>query len=280
MVAVLLPVLGLLGAVVLLVLLAVTRQRLLLAGVASWVLFTAVAVSLPWLPSSTGTPRGAVTVAVANVLTDNAEPAAAAADILAIDAEVVVVPEDNPEVHRHLVDEFPHVYGDTDERVWVGVYSRVPSVELPSDDQRVRGVRHTRVRIDGPQPFVLWALHLPRPWFTTNGAAQMRPRGHARTVDDVLEVIDAEDLPVVVAGDLNLTDRGRGYRRMTSDLDDAMRSLEGGRTSLKPLFRPLLLRIDHILEPPDWCADEARRFRISGSDHRGVAARIGPCASG
>jgi endonuclease/exonuclease/phosphatase (EEP) superfamily protein YafD len=105
----------------------------------------------------------------------------------------------------------------------------------------------------------------------------MRPGGHARTLSKFVDAIDAETGPVVVAGDLNLTDRGRGYRELTAHLDDAMRGIRGGRTEVKASYRPLLLDIDHILEPPAWCADGARRFHISGSDHRGVTARVGPC---
>ena len=271
--------LGLLGAAAMVVLTAVTRHRRFLAGAASWVVFTGVATFVPWLPISTGTPTDGVTVAVANVLTENPDPEAAAADILAVDADVVVVPEARPRIHRILSAEYP--FSDRDSRFgsWVGVYSRLPATLLANLPEQLDldGSRYSRVEIGGRRPFVLWALHLPRPWFTSEGTFQMRPRRHARMLDGVIEAMDTEELPVVAAGDLNLTDRGRGYRRMTRELDDAMRSINGRRTSLKTPFRPLLLRIDHILEPPDWCADRARRFEITGSDHRGVTARIGPC---
>ena len=270
--------LALAGTVVLVALTAVTRERRFLAGASSWVLFGAVATFVPWLPISTGTPVNGVTVAVANALAKNPDPEAAAADILALDADVVVVPEDSGAIHELLAEAYPFAHRDVRLRGFVGVYSRLPARLLPYPDGLIERHRYARVAIGGDRPFVLWALHLPRPWFTTEDTSQMRPRRHAEYLDRVIDAMAEETLPVVVAGDLNLTDRGRGYRRITRDLDDAMRSVNGRRTSLKTAFRPLLLRIDHILEPPDWCADRARRFRITGSDHRGVAARIGPCA--
>jgi endonuclease/exonuclease/phosphatase (EEP) superfamily protein YafD len=139
------------------------------------------------------------------------------------------------------------------------------------DDDRAQ-----RLVVDGR--FVLWALHLPRPWITPRGDTWMRPGGHARTLDRFLRRFEDEELPVILAGDLNLTDRGRGYRRITDGRRDAMRGIVGSYTSVKRPFRPLLLRIDHILVPEDWCADGQRRYGIAGSDHRGVTARVGPCA--
>jgi endonuclease/exonuclease/phosphatase (EEP) superfamily protein YafD len=39
----------------------------------------------------------------------------------------------------------------------------------------------------------------------------------------------------------------------------------------------LLLRIDHVFVPGDWCADDGGRFPLTGSDHRGVKVTVGPC---
>lgn len=268
-------------AVVTLALLTVAAlrwRRALLAAAASWVLFGGVAVVAPWLPLSTGHPADGVTVAAANVLTGNAHPTLAATDLMATGADVLVVPEVSTGVHHFLAKVYPFAHRQAPNGGSMGVYTRLPATVLPEVPGTINHERYLRVRIGGDEPFVLWALHLPRPWFTSEGIHQRRPRGHAITVDRVLAAVDAEALPVVVAGDLNLTDRGRGYRKFTDRFDDAMRSIAGRRTSLKMLFRPLLLRIDHVLMPEDWCADQARRFEITGSDHRGVMARLGPCS--
>lgn len=277
-VAIFLPPLVLLAVVAIVVAMAVTRRRALLASAASWTLFGIVAVFLPWVPHSTGhvAPGRGVTVAVANALYSNPTKAQAAADIAAIDADIVVVPEDTRELHTLLAARYPYAHRYRFASASLGVFSRLPVREGP-DPQVYFAARYLRLEVGGPSPFVLWAMHLPRPWFIATSDYQLRPGGHARVLSRFTEAIAKETLPVVVAGDLNLTDRGRGYRKLTAHLDDAMRGIRGGRTEVKPSYRPLLLNIDHILEPPSWCADRARRFRISGSDHRGITARVGPC---
>ena len=279
-VAIFLPPLVLLGVIALVVAMAVTRQPWLLVAAASWTLFGVVAVFLPWVPHSTGAVASGkgVTVAVANALSDNPTKVEAASDIAAIDADIVVVPEDTARVHAVLLTRYRYGYRYRFASSWLGVYSRLPVTQRTGDVPVFDPARYLRLEVGGPTPFVLWALHLPRPWLTAKGSYQMRPGGHARVLSRFIRAIDAETMPVVVAGDLNLTDRGRGYRKLTAHLDDALRGIRGTRTEIKRLYRPLLLQIDHILEPPSWCADRARRFGISGSDHRGITARVGPCA--
>jgi endonuclease/exonuclease/phosphatase (EEP) superfamily protein YafD len=278
-VAVLLPPLVLLGVLALLAGAALTRNPAFVWSAASLTLLGVVAILLPWLPHPTGRPADGVTIAVANVLGGNRQPEAAARDLLALHADVLVVPENTPRVDKVLRQAYPFTHRAPHGTPWLGVYANIPVTKLayPSDLSLATS-RYARIEVGTPTPFVLWALHLPRPWLFPKGGYQLRPGGHARVLSDVIRHMEAERLPVVAAGDLNLTDRGRGYRKLTAHLDDAMSSIRGARSEIKPSFRPLLLNIDHILEPPSWCADQARRFRISGSDHRGIGARIGPCS--
>jgi endonuclease/exonuclease/phosphatase (EEP) superfamily protein YafD len=80
-----------------------------------------------------------------------------------------------------------------------------------------------------------------------------------------------------LAGDLNLSDRTREYRRLTGRFRDAMRAGLAGPTYMRLPYRPLLLRIDHLFVPRGWCSRGAHTFTMRGSDHRGVAAEVGPC---
>ena len=279
-VAVLLPPLVLLGVLALVAAAAITGNPAFAGSAVSVLLMGVVTVALPWLPHPTGHPPDGVTIAVANVLANNREPQAAARDLLTLDADVLVVPEDSAPIDQVLRASYPFTHRAPHRSAWLGVYARVPVKELPyPKDLYLDPSRYARIQVDAATPFVLWALHLPRPWLFPKGGYQLRPGGHARVLSAVIRHMDAETLPVVAAGDMNLTDRGRGYRKITAHLDDAMRSIRGARSEIKPSFRLLLLSIDHILEPPSWCADQARRFRISGSDHRGIGARVGPCVS-
>ena len=257
-----------------------TARPALLVGAASWFVFGLVAVSLPWVPLDTGHPPVGVSIAVSNVLGGNRQPAAAARDLLARHADILVVPEDTAAIHERLSSSYRYARRYETFGSWLGVFSNLPVTELPPLPGVFDPDRYVRIEVETPTPFVLWAVHMPRPWLYPNGTFQRRPGGYARVLSSVLDGVAKERLPVVLAGDLNMTDRGRAYDKATAHLDDAMRSIRGGRSEIKPYFRPLLLSIDRILMPPSWCADRAARFRISGSDHRGITARVGPCVSG
>lgn len=259
-----------------------TRDRWFLVPAASVALVGVVAVVPPWVPRDLGHPAGpGVTIAVANVLGSNRAAEAVARDILDQDADVVVVPEAPLAVHELLEDAYPYAFRAERRDPVLSVFARVPVTEPRFVGGLLDRTRQHRLEVHAPGgDFVLWAVHLARPWLTAEGSHQMRPPGHARKLDEFLDAFaDEGDVPVVVAGDTNLTDRGRGYRRMAARFDDAMRATWGGPTARKWFLRPLLLRVDHVFVPRAWCADRARRFPLSGSDHRGVAVRVGPCVA-
>jgi endonuclease/exonuclease/phosphatase (EEP) superfamily protein YafD len=275
LVAVLLPLLvaGAIGVLV---------ARHLRIAAASFAVFGITAVAGPWIPHDLGRPAGdtAITIAVANALQDNVHPEDVVADIVDQDADVVVVPEATPKMHELLRARFRYALRAHRFDASIGVYGNIP-MTMPEDvrgpldvPRQLRAVLHP----PGGREVVLWAVHLPKPWFVATGGYQMRPGQHARTIDALLDRIAREDGPVVLAGDTNLTDRGRGYRRITAHFDDALRTTWGGPTARKWYLRPLLLRIDHVFVPEDWCADGGSRFRLTGSDHRGVRVTVGPCA--
>jgi endonuclease/exonuclease/phosphatase (EEP) superfamily protein YafD len=274
LVAVVLPLL-LAGAIGLLV---ARRQRI---PALSCALFAVVVVAGPWLPHGLGHPaeESALTIVVANVLQHNVHPEDVVEDIVAQHADVVVVPEATPKIHELLRDRFRYALRADRFDASIGVYGDV-RLTMPVD---VRGPldvpRQLRAVIHPPhgRDIVLWAVHLPKPWFVATGGYEMRPGQHARTLDTLLDRIAEEDGPVVLAGDTNLTDRGRGYRRVVARFDDALRTTWGGPTARKWYLRPLLLRIDHVFVPEGWCADDGGRFALTGSDHRGVEVTVGPC---
>jgi endonuclease/exonuclease/phosphatase (EEP) superfamily protein YafD len=254
---------------------AVVRRLGTSVVAASWVLFAAVALAGPWSPDAGPPPPSPVRVVAANVLGANRQVAPAADDLLGQRPDVLVVSEDGTALDAELRGSFTHAFSSDPRGRGTGVYTDLP-VERLALPARLDDRRGVRVRVDAPSgPFVLYALHLPRPWPYQTSDFQVTPTEYRRVIHDVVASIRAERLPVVVAGDLNLVDRTSWYRDMTSTLRDAMRSSWAGPTSRK--WWPLLARIDHIFESPGWCSSGARRFAITGSDHRGVTASIGPC---
>lgn len=233
----------------------------------------AVSVLGPWLPADAGVvvPGAATTVVGANV---QAQPDLAAA-LLAQSADVLALAEMTPGLEPALA-AYPYhhtVFGGPD----VGLFSRFPLRVLEDPGADLPGIR---AEVDGPGgPFVLYALHVPRPWFTTRGEYQATVAEHHVIMERVAARVAVEQLPVVVVGDLNSPDRGRDYRRLLDrgGMVDAMRDTLGSFTSVAK-WTPLLLRIDHLVVTEGWCGDGSARFALPGSDHRGITAAVGPCS--
>ena len=96
-------------------------------------------------------------------------------------------------------------------------------------------------------------------------------------VHRLADAIAAETDPVILAGDLNMTDRAAGYRMLGGPMHDAMRTgWWAASTYRHGMWRDLSLRIDHLFVPADWCAVDAKTFGVPGSDHRGIESTVGP----
>lgn len=270
-VAILLPVLvaavvvaGVVAAVV-----AARRRRAWLLPAASALVMGVVTVTGPWLPADDGTvtPGAAVTVGAANVMGVGTPGAA----LLAARPDVLVVSEYTPA----LALDYP--YRETGlGGPGVAVFSRFPIRRLEGPGPALPGLR---VQVDAPAgPFVVYGLHVPRPWLTDEGGYQATVAEHHAIMTALAARIAAEPGPVVVAGDLNSSDRGRDYRLLVgpTQLVDAARAGAVSYTSTGK-WLPLLLRIDHLLVGPGWCGEGARQIGLPGSDHRGVTATVGPC---
>jgi endonuclease/exonuclease/phosphatase (EEP) superfamily protein YafD len=267
-IAIVLPVLVVVAALLAVV---VSRRAGVLVAV-SFLAFGTVAVAAPWRPADAGAVRAgsAVTVASANVTGMRSTLPA----LRAVDADVLVVAENDPAVDAQLAKTYPdHLF--TAGTPSVGVYSRFALKELDGPGPDLPGMR---VAVAAPVPFTLYALHVPRPWWTGSGEYQVTAGEHHRIVSAVAARAQHEPGPVVLAGDFNSTDRGRDYRNLTAGLVDAMRDGWIGPTSVTT-WRLFLLRIDHLLVSPGWCGDDSRRFDLPNSDHDGITATVGPCAT-
>jgi endonuclease/exonuclease/phosphatase (EEP) superfamily protein YafD len=253
---------------------AIGRRRAVLPAV-SLLLAGTVAVVAPWTPDDAGpvAAGSAVTVASANVTRMRSTLPA----LRDVHADVVVIAEDSEAVDEGLAATYPNHVSAVENSPSVGVYSRFPIRVLEMPGPNFPGIR---VAVSAPKPFVLYALHVPRPWLTGSRGYQATSEEHHRLVAAVAAQTTRESGPVVFAGDLNSTDRGRDYRLLTgvTGLTDAMRNSWTGPTSVTT-WRLFLLRIDHILVSPGWCGDASRRFVLPRSDHDGITATVGPCAA-
>jgi endonuclease/exonuclease/phosphatase (EEP) superfamily protein YafD len=256
---------------------AVRRRRPLAVGVVSCLVAGGVAVVGPWRPQSIPPPVGGLRIVSANLRSGNHTLDRGVADALAQQGDVVLLIEAGrgrwtpPPEYQTVIR--PH---DSNQVV----LSRYPARLVDRPAGWPKRLRAHRLEVDAPTGrLVLYLAHLVRPHLGPRGIFRVRAQMTNQRLerDALLASARAETAPVVLAGDFNTSDRSRGYRRITDRFRDAMRSRRAGPTYVAPLWRPLLLRIDHIFVPPDWCSSNPERFALHGSDHRGVAVDVGPC---
>lgn len=165
----------------------------------------------------------------------------------------------------------------------IGVYSDLEMTLLPDpiEDRIDGGLPGFRLEVAVETgPIVVYALHIPRP-VGGDGPYEVSVSDHVEMVDAIAAAVEAEELPTIVVGDLNSVDRGQSYRRLTSELTDAMRQGEWAvPTADRPLpFSLLFARIDHVLVSDGLCADNARSINTRYADHRPLVIDVGMCPS-
>jgi vancomycin resistance protein VanJ len=256
---------------------AVRRKRpFLVAGAVSCLLAGGVGVFGPWRPQPIPPPVRGWRIVVANVSSRNDTVDRAIADALAQRGDLVLILEagtDPPPPEGFAVVDLPSYSNQV-------VMSRFPARLVERPRNWPKRLRAHRIEVDAPSGrLIVYLAHLVRPHFGPRGLLRLpgQMTAQRRERDALLASARRETEPVVIVGDFNSSDRGRGYRQITGTFRDAMRSRWAGPTYAAPMWRPLLLRIDHVFVPRDWCSAGPGRFSIHGSDHQGVAVDVGPC---
>jgi endonuclease/exonuclease/phosphatase (EEP) superfamily protein YafD len=272
LVGVLLPVLGGVAAASLATVALVTHRRVILAAAASFAVVTLIACVAPRLPRSSPEPIDPVRIAAANVFILNGRFEEAAAEIAGLDADVVAITEASPWFAKTLRAETGGRWPYGAAAPQLVLRSRWPVVHLPTPDA-LADQRILLARVDRPAgAFIVYLLHGYNPLHETTMPTQRD------VTERLIESIAQEELPVVLTGDLNTSDRTSSYRLLDGRLRDAMRSSTYAPSTFHGRWwRLLFLRIDHLFVTPSWCANAPMVFDLVGSDHRGVAASVGPC---
>ena len=256
---------------------ALRKRRLLVVGMVSWLLAGALAVVGPWRPQSVPPPVGGFRVVAANVNSRNPTIGRAVADAMAQGGDLVMLIEAGKGRWTPPPEYTTVIRPQYSAQV---ILSRFPARLLEKPSNWPDDFRAHRLEVDAPTGrVVVYLAHFKRPHLGPGRIASIRRQLQAqrREREALLRSARAETVPVVVAGDFNTADRSRPYRRITGRFRDAMRAGWGGPTYVKAVWRPFLLRIDHIFVPRNWCSGRAKRFSLHGSDHRGLAVDVGPC---
>ena len=162
----------------------------------------------------------------------------------------------------------------------------------PEDDDEVGTTVVSRARFNWQgREVVLYNIHLrtygrDKPWkeiepepfsadFWLRYLRQYRLAYRVRNweVTRILELIDAEEVPVIIAGDLNSTPNNLVYRRLAEDRQDVFRRAGRG-WGMTYHNRFPVVRIDFILAGPEWEVVDAYVPRVWLSDHLPVVARM------
>lgn len=274
----LLPLTLLAAYAVLAVALALRQRRLsavAVALVAAQLLVVAPAVDAAAVPAG-AREAARLRVVTANLYVLNDSFAEAGRALLALEPDVLVVPELSSDGlaglrAAGLLDRLPHsVVLLGDRRETVGLLSRLPLSDVTTRTAAARVLPRATIEVAGIRVRLLPAHPFPP-------VAVLQPLWQASLRDLATEVTDLT-LPAVVAGDLNADRDHAAFRALlATGLRDAHDERGRGLAATWPAALPLL-HLDHVLVRDG--ADgrlavvDVREVRVPGSDHRAVVADL------
>ena len=262
---------------------AAVRNRRALALTAAGVAVALLVLTAPIVfPGDRPAPAADATrlrITFANLFRENEEPAAAAA-VMAHDADVVAVVELNPVMATHLEAAGAGRYRYQLARPsfsseGLALYSRFPIVQ--GDIRRI-GTRlglEARLDVDG-RPIRLFVVHPFPPIF--NGRLSAEWAASLATIGDEAT---SPGPPTIVVGDFNASRWHPPFRRLLRHgLRDSHEWLGHGFSTSWPNDWPTppFVRLDHALVGPGVIPTAVDDIDVPGSDHRGfvVDVAVGP----
>lgn len=239
-----------------------------------------------FLPRATSTPADAprFTILTYNLNKENLSVEAVETIIRASGADVVALQELNPPMAEALTTRLVDLYlysamHPQADYSGQGVLSRYP---LSGDMYWQDNLGHQRVQVDWTTTsIVIYNAHPSHPL----GGFWYDGRIRRRAIADVLNRASRESLPVVLAGDFNMTDQSADYGRVTASLVDSYREIGQGLGFTFPEFKntglgvnilPPLARIDYVFHDAHFAALDAQVVaEAGGSDHHPLRVVLG-----
>jgi vancomycin resistance protein VanJ len=263
-----------------------SRFLLILAAVPTVLfLLTYGHLYLPCWPVRTTDPT--FTVMTYNVLYRNANADQVAAVIEAHTPDFFGLRELEPSVAQVIAGRFADRYPYHEVEPGCGFWSRYPILDYEAfrlSEGEGNWAQQLVLDVDGREVDVLSAhprsppLRGFHPFGLPLGIpVEFANQGRDADVDNLLSLLKRVDGPLVVIGDLNLTDQQRAYESLTQHLRDAHRESGWGMGFTFTRFPRLGLptwRIDYVFHSPDLVALSTIVGDYGGSDHRPVIARL------
>lgn len=256
--------------------------RLVLAAVPA-VVFTVGPSLLRYCPRAAPSIAGqSLKVMSVNLLAFNPRTEGIVSEIEAADPDFLCIQEYNQHWHEAISAKFgeryPYVFTvPRTDCFGLALYSKLPLEEPVNTNLHLGGVNLPAMRAVvrfHDRPIVVYNLHLVPPY----GVGQHRAQG--RQVADLLERVESETRPVILAGDFNFTSESRFARALAGlGFRDASDLGGRGRQSTWPVTGLLRyvpgIRIDHIYLSRGLTCSSSRTGAGQGSDHRPVMIVLG-----
>ena len=227
--------------------------------------------------------RQAMRVMSANLLLSNHNTQPLIDEIREVDPDVLMVQEYTPHWHEALSAAFggayPHAVCEPRPDPWgMAVYSRHPFLSEPQTRLPLGGASTPQIRVVidlAGEPVAFYNIHMMSQtdrldWFIE----------HHIQFSDLLEVLSAEPLPTVVAGDFNYGQHTLSNLAMRLHGQYEVHDLAGQGDPktwpVKWIFRSLPgLRLDHMYVGGGLSCRASWTGRGKGSDHRPIIAEVG-----
>lgn len=254
----------------------VVTRRWRSAGLAGAALALQCAVLQPSLFPARAAPDVSTPVEVlfSNVYWHNRRLGALAAEIVRLDADVVVLAEldqrsgglldDLADAYPFRVDCLAHWACDS------AVLSRLPILEDLSDWRAERRIAMSAARLDTPfGPMAVAGVHLDQP------LPPQRLWRQERQVAGLVEMLAPIDDPLLLVGDFNASPWARLMQGLAeaSGLEIAW-GIEGTWPAILPW--PMRIAIDHALTGRGLVLLDREVVRLPGTDHKALRLRVGP----
>lgn len=282
----------------------VTRRREIWIGFVASIALGAWMYGGLFLPKSLpASPNDAtLTVMTYNMLGLNNQPNTIVTTIRASNADLIAIQEFNPfaadAIRNELIEEYPYqILAPTWNVSGMGILSRYP-IRATGETLPGEWVGSTQVvTIEWRETQIVILNVHPMPtnfglsdYFFDADQVEWTIRERERDVQVIANFVAAQNKPVVVLGDFNLTDTSGAYQIITRSFTDAWREAGWGlghtfpapnsagesRIAIAGIPLPTwLVRIDYVFHSHHWRAASAQIGQWDGvSDHRPVIAKL------
>lgn len=268
------------GAIILIIPCIIFRRVRLLA----WMILPTLVFTVNYLPMYFSRPVSPppdsqpLTILTYNINLSPPDIQGITDDIRRIDADIVAIQELTVNAATRFEAELSTQYPYRAFHPIVGFHGQgvLSKYPITSDEFWKVYLGHQRVTIDfNGTEIAVYNVH-PVHHILPFWGFDIRPR--TEEVNLFLEKAAHDDIPILIVGDMNMTDQSGDYQRITRIYQDSYRHVGYGMGTTFPAHIPLLpslVRIDYVFHSEEFTAIQADVLRSTGgSDHRPLVVEL------